>query len=120
MRFLAQIIINALAIFLAAYLVPGIIFEGSFFNLLIAGLVLGLVNFFIKPILKLVSRPLIFLSFGLFTIVINIILLFLVAYLLPELLISNFWAALWGVLIISLVNIFFSVFTKKKRKELKE
>lgn len=115
MKFIAQILINALAIFLAAYLVPGIDFIGDILTLFIAGLLMGLINFFVKPILKLISAPLIILTLGFFIIVINIALLWLLDYLIPELSIAGLWSYFWGVLIISLVNIFFGA--AKKRKE---
>lgn len=108
MRFLAQILTNALAIFIAAYLIPGFIFTGNILTLLIAGLILGLINLFLKPILKLISTPLIIISLGLFIVVINIFLLWLVEYFIPELVITGFWAYFWGVIIISLVNMAFS------------
>ena len=114
MRFIAQIIVNALAIFLAAYLVPGIVFEGDILTLLIAGLLLGLANFIFKPLFKIISAPLVALSLGLFIIIINIILLWLVEYFIPELTITGFWSYFWGVLIISIVNMFFGTSRKKK------
>ena len=115
MRFIAQILINALAIFLADYLLPGFIFEGDILTLLIAGLVLGLINVFIKPILKLISAPLILLSLGLFTIVINMGMLWGLEYLIPELTIQEFWTYFWATLILSLLNIIFG--TKRKKKD---
>ncbi len=114
MRFVIQVVVNALAIFLADYLVPGIIFEGDILTLFIAGLLLGLINFFIKPIVKLISAPLIALTLGLFIIAINIALLWLLEYFVPELTITGFWSYFWGVLIISLVNMFFGTGKKKK------
>jgi len=115
MRFIIQIFSNALAIFLAAYLIPGIVFAGDILTLFIAGLVLGLINFFIRPILKIISAPLIILSLGLFTIVINMFLLWVLEYLVPELAITGFWSYFWGVLIISLVNIFLGSGKKKDK-----
>jgi putative membrane protein len=117
MRFIIQILVNALAIFLADYLVPGIVFEGDILTLFIAGLLLGLINFFIKPILKIISAPLIALSLGLFIIVINIALLWLLEYFVPELTITGFWSYFWGVLIISLVNVFFGTSRRKKKED---
>lgn len=114
MKFIAQILINALAIFLAAYLVPGFVFRGNILTLIIAGLILGLINFFIKPILRLISTPLIILTLGFFLIIINMALLWLLEYLVPDLTINGLWAYFWGVLIISGVNLFFS-FSKKKK-----
>ncbi|MFH1966651.1 MAG: phage holin family protein [Patescibacteria group bacterium] len=114
MRFIVQILVNTLAIFVADYLIKGIIFEGDLLTLFIAGFLLGLINFIIKPILKLISAPLIVLTLGLFTIIINIVLLWLLEYFVPELTIVGFWSYFWGVLIISLVNMFFGTGRKKK------
>jgi len=116
MKFIVQILVNALAIFLADYLLPGFSFQGDLINLFIAGLILGLINIFIRPILRLISTPLIFFSLGLFIIIINIILLWLLEYLVPDLTITGFWSYFWGVLIISLVNIVFGTGRKKRRK----
>lgn len=115
MRFIIQILINGLAIFLADYLVPGFIFEGDILTLAIAGLILGLINVFIRPILKLISTPLIILSLGFFTLAINMALLWLLEYFVPELTITGFWTYLWGSLIISMVNLVFGY--RKKKKE---
>ncbi len=115
MRFIIQILTNGLAIFLADYLVPGFIFEGDILTLAIAGLILGLINVFVRPILRLISTPLIVLSLGLFIIVINMALLWLLEYFVPELTITGFWTYLWGSLIISAVNLVFGY--KKKKKE---
>jgi len=114
MRFIAQILVNALAIFLADYLVPGFIFKGDLLTLIIAGLVLGLINVFIRPVLRLISTPLIIFSLGLFIVIINIILLWILEYLIPDLTITGFWNYFWGVLIISMVNIVFG--TRKRKK----
>ncbi|MFH1671566.1 MAG: phage holin family protein [Candidatus Portnoybacteria bacterium] len=115
MRFIIQILVNALAIFLADYLVPGIVFEGDILTLVIAGLILGLINFFIRPVLKLISAPLILLSLGLFTVAINMGLLWLLEYFVDELTITGLWSYFWGVLIISLLNMFFGTGRKKKK-----
>lgn len=114
MKFIAQILVNGLAILLAAYLVPGFVFGGNILTLLIAGLILGLINFFIRPILRLLTAPLIALTLGLFLIVINMGLLWLLEYLVPELTIIGFWSYFWGVIIISGVNLVFGLSKKKK------
>ncbi len=115
MRFFAQVIANALAIFLATYLMPqSFIFEGDILTLIIAGLILGLINFFIRPVLMILASPLIALSLGLFIFIINIGLLWLLQYLVPELTINGFWAYFWGALIIGAINIILG--TKRKRK----
>jgi putative membrane protein len=113
MRFIVQILTNGLAIFLAAYLVPGIVFTGNILTLLIAGLILGLINFFIKPILKLISAPLIILTLGFFTIAINMGLLWLLDYFVKELTITGLLTLFWGAIIISAVNIFMGLTIKR-------
>lgn len=104
MRLIVRILANSLAILIAARYVPGFIFSGSAVDLLIAGAVLGLINGLIKPIIELIALPVVFLTLGLFNIVINIGLLLLAAKFLDQLAIRGFWAAFWGVVIISLVN----------------
>lgn len=112
-RIIVQVLINAIAIFVAAKVVPGISFTGDNITLITAGFLMGLINFFIKPVLKLISFPLILVTLGLFTIVINIILLEVLAYIVPEFKIADLAAAFWGVIVISAVNIFFSAMAKK-------
>lgn len=114
MKFIAQILVNTLALFLANYLIPGFSFQGDVLTFLVAGLVMGLINFFIRPVLRFISAPLIVLSLGLFLIVINIVLLWLLEYLVPELIIVGFWAYFWGVFIFSGLNMVFGTGKKKK------
>ena len=114
MKFIAQILVNALALFLADYLVPNFNFEGDILIFLIAGLILGLINFFVRPILRFISRPLIVLSLGLFLLLINVVLLWLLEYLTPELTIVGFWAYFWSVLIVSALNMVFGTGKKEK------
>lgn len=99
-----HVISNAIAIYIAAWFVSGITFEATFINLLKAGALLGLVNSIIKPVVKMLSLPIIFLTLGAFVVIINIGLLYFVASAFDFFTINNFWSALWGVLIISLVN----------------
>ncbi|MFA6096119.1 MAG: phage holin family protein [Candidatus Paceibacterota bacterium] len=113
-RLIIQILTNSVAIYIASIIVPGFILrENSFITLITAGFIFGLINFFIKPVLKLISTPLIFFTFGLFTIVINIGMLFLLDYFVPELRIEGLSAAFWAMLVISAVNIFIGAFSKK-------
>ena len=104
MRLIFRILANGAAILIAAKFVPGFVFTGTLVELLIAGAVLGIINALVKPIVELISLPAIFLTFGLFHIVINIALLLLAAKFIPELVIHGLWAAVWGVIIISVLN----------------
>lgn len=113
-RLILRILTNAVALYAAAQLVPGFtLSDQSFSALLVAGFVLGLINFLVKPILKLLSFPFVLLTLGLFTIVINIAMLFLLDYALPGVSISGFAAAFWATLCISAVNLFIGFFSKK-------
>jgi putative membrane protein len=105
MRTLLQVVLNAVALWLAATLVPGIHYSGGLEWLLIAGLVLGLLNLLVKPLLTLLSLPLIVLSLGLFYLAINGLVLYLAAILLPHhLRVDGCVPAIIGGLVIALFN----------------
>jgi putative membrane protein len=112
LKILSRIIINAIAIYIAVILVDGITLEINFLNLVYAGLLLGIINSFIKPIVSILALPLILITFGLFTIIINIGLLFLMTALIPSFEISGFWAGFLGLIIITLVNYILNKITK--------
>jgi putative membrane protein len=104
MKLLLRIIANCIAILLATRYLPGFIFTGSLLNLFVAGAIIGLINALVKPIITLVALPVIFITFGLFNIIINIGLLYLADWLLNDLIIHGFWTAFWAVIIFSLTN----------------
>ena len=113
-KLIIQILTNSIAVFVAAKIVSGFtLAEDSFITLLTIGFIFGLINFFIKPILKLISLPVILFTFGLFTIVINVAMLLLLDYIVPELIISGLGAAFWGTIVISAVNFFIGGTVKK-------
>jgi len=114
LRFIARILTNSVGILIAAYFVPAIIFTGDLIDLIITGVVLAFANSVIKPILKFISGPLIVLTMGLFMIIINVIILWGVAWLMPELTITGFWAYFWGVAILSILNAIIHTTIKKK------
>jgi putative membrane protein len=100
-----SILINAAALWVAAQLLAGISVDGTS-TLLLAALVFGVVNTFIKPLVSLLSLPITILTLGLFHFVINAGLLALTAWITPGFTISGFWAALFGAIIVSLVATF--------------
>jgi putative membrane protein len=104
LRLIIHILSNAIGIWASARLVPGIHFHGNWKWLILAGAVLGVINFIIKPIVKIISLPLIWLTLGLFTIVINILMFDLVAHIVPSLVIDTWIAAFWAVIVISAIN----------------
>lgn len=117
MSIIIRILANSLAILIAARLIPGFVFSGDILNLLIAGAVIGLINSIVKPVLQILSFPIIFLTLGLFNLLINIFLLFLAARFLPDLHIQTFWAAFWGVIIISFTNYLISYLSKPRKTD---
>ena len=103
MRFLLRLLLNGVAVFLAAQLIPGIT-VASPGTALVAGIVLGLVNAIIRPLLILLTLPATLLTLGLFIFVINAVCLGLAAWFVPGFTISGFWAALFGALVISIIS----------------
>jgi len=89
MRFIYVIFVNALALFIASLVLPGLSFEGSWIAPVIAGATITILNMLVKPILKLLSFPLIFISAGLFLIVINAFILYLTQYIIKVMDIAN-------------------------------
>jgi putative membrane protein len=110
--FILRILGNALALFAAAWFVPGFQFTGGIKEYAIAGIVLGLLNMLVRPILKLISMPVIILTLGLFTIVINALLLWLVDYIFDFITISDIMALVWATIVIGIVNMIVSAITK--------
>jgi putative membrane protein len=98
-------LVLTIAVWVAANVVPGIAYD-NWKTLLIAALILGILNSSVKPILRLVSLPFIIVSFGLFLLVINALLLLLTAWLTPGFQVSGFWSATGGSLVISIVSMF--------------
>jgi putative membrane protein len=116
MRFLFRLLINAVALWVAAALIPQISYEGDWISLLLVALVFGVLNATVRPVLKLLTCPLQVLTLGLFTLVINALMLWLtsaVAGLLGlHFLVSTFWGALLGALVVSVVSVVLSLFVR--------
>ena len=105
MRILWSWLILATGIALTAALVPGIDVDGGIASYFWIAAVFALVNLLVKPVVKLVSAPLMVVTLGLFSLVINGLLLALVAWLMDDLSISGFVAAVSGGLAISIVSL---------------
>ena len=103
MRMLARVLLNGIAIIVAAYFVPGLSLAGPG-TALMAGAILGLVNVLVRPVLLVLTLPLTLVTFGLFLFVVNALCLGATAALVPGFGIAGFWAALFGALIVSVVS----------------
>lgn len=126
-RLLSQIVAAALGLWLAILFVPGVVIRAypnsNFFGfplayqweiILVLGIVLGLLNYFLKPILKALALPLEILSLGLFTIVINMALIWLLDVMFDEFSVPFFLPLLYTTLIIWGIGVIFSLIVKKK------
>jgi len=108
--FLHQFVVGTLAVLVAVHLVPEIKYEKPV-DLLLATLVLGFLNGFLRPLLMLGCLPLLILTLGMFLIVINAGLLMLTAEFVDGFSVKWFWPAFWGALIISIVTLIVNTLT---------
>jgi putative membrane protein len=114
MRFLLRLLINAAALWVAVQIVPGITYSGDWAPFFGVALVFGLVNAFIRPLVKLLTLPIIFLTLGLFALVVNGMMLWLTGYLSSGLgmhfQVDGCWTAVLGALVVSIVSALLSTF----------
>jgi putative membrane protein len=103
MRLLLNWVLSALAVWIIAHVVRGISVSGPV-AALIAALAIGFINATIGLLLKVLTFPLTLVTFGLFWLVINALMLELASALVPGFRVQNFWAAFWGAILLSLVN----------------
>ncbi len=111
MNLILKLFLSALAVFVSAYVIPGVRVE-SYVTALIVAVVLGVVNMILKPILVILTLPITILTLGLFYFVINAILVLLVASVVPGFFVSGFGAALLFSLVLSVVGWFLNSLTK--------
>lgn len=119
-KFLIRWGINAAALYAAVWLVPGIEFRGDWTGVLWLALISGLLNALVRPVLKFLTCPLIILTLGLFTIIINTAMLMLTSRIGQAfgigLTVDGFWTAVLGSLVISVVSIIMSVIFRDELK----
>ncbi|NQU29702.1 MAG: phage holin family protein [Anaerolineae bacterium] len=122
-RFITRWIINAVAIATAVYVVPGIDLGGDLISLVWLALIFGLVNAILRPLIKLFTFPIIILTLGLFSLVINSFLFWLTSVIGQSfgmgLSIADpiFWNSLLGGLVVSIVSTILSMIFKDTRKK---
>jgi len=122
-KFITRWGITAAAVAVAAWLVPGIYVNEPhrIWTVLLVALVLGLINAFIRPVIRAFSCGLIVLTLGLFTLVINGLMLWLASWITVDLIglefhVDGFWSAFLGALIISVVSTIVSLFVGDKKR----
>jgi len=111
---------NAIALWVAAYVLSGLQFTGDLPHLVVVAAVFGMVNTLLRPLFTVLTCPLIVLTLGLFTLVINACLLLVTGWLSDRwglgFTVSGFWPAFWGGLVVGLVSLVLSLlFPAEKR-----
>ena len=124
MRLVLRILINAAALWAAVHFVGGIHFTGSTAGLFGVALVFGILNAIVRPILFFFSLPLLIVTLGLFTFVLNAIVLLLTSALSSRLglgfSVDGFGAAFWGAIVISVVSILLSLFVRDSHHDARD
>ena len=119
-KFILRWIINALAVYLAVLFVPGISYEGGWLGIVWLALILGLLNAFLRPLLQLLTCPLILLTLGLFTLLINTLMFWWMSSIGQtfgiDITVDGFLPAFLGGLIVSVVSIIFSMMLHDGKK----
>lgn len=108
--FLQRWVINTLAMLVATHLVPGINYD-TVPGLLVASLLFGMLITFLRPLLFLLTLPLVVVTLGLFVLIINAGLLYLVGSIMKDFKVAGFWPAFWGALVISIVSLVLNTLT---------
>jgi len=116
-RLLVHLLVSALLLVVVSQLVTGIRFDG-FGSALLAALVLGVVNFLVRPILVLITLPVTILTLGLFLIVVNALMLMLTSALVPGFKIAGFTSALIAAVLLGLFNLVVSALMHRSRASL--
>lgn len=121
MRLLFRWVVVSLSLFVAARLVPGIHAERNSWALFaVMAVILGLVNAIVRPVLKLLSCPLIILTLGLFVLVINGLTLWLASHIAVHwfhvgFYVRGFWPAFWGALLVSVISVVANLLLREER-----
>lgn len=103
MKFIGKILVTAMAVLIASYLLPGVSVHSGFTAVIVA-LVLALLNTFLKPILIILTIPVTILTFGLFLLVINTLIIYWTSSLVTGFTVINLWAAFWFSVSLSVIT----------------
>lgn len=106
-------VLNAVALWLTSVLIRGIVVEGVF-PLFVAALVLGALNTFLRPLLLVATLPINLLTLGLFTFVINGLMLWMTGSIVPGFRVTGFWSAVGGALLLSLISLALTAFVSDR------
>jgi putative membrane protein len=121
MPFLARLLVNAVALWVATAVVPGVSYDGGLVPFLGVALVFGVINAFLRPVLKILTFPIIILTLGIFALVVNGLMLWLTSSLSGALglgfHVRGFWPAFWGALVVSIVSTILSMLVRDASRD---
>lgn len=106
LRFIVHLLVSAVVVMIAAYILPGVHVDG-FLAALVTAVILGVVNAVIKPVLTVVTLPITILTFGLFSLILNALIIWLVDMIVPGFQVDGFWSAVLFSVVLSVLNFFF-------------
>lgn len=113
MRLIFHWVLAAVAIGIAAYLIPSVTVTPI--GALVLAIVLGIIHTFIKPVISLLTLPITILTLGIFSLVVNALFVLLAALIVPGFSVGGFWSALLFAIVLSFVNAFFHLLDRKSR-----
>jgi putative membrane protein len=121
MKFFMRIVVTAISLWVATRLVSGITFQGNWIGLAGVALVFGVLNSFVRPVLTFLAFPLLILTLGLFTFVLNAVMMLLTSALASkfgiDFHVAGFRAAFWGAIVVSIVSFLLAMFLPDEERE---
>jgi|SRR5450432_1925093 putative membrane protein len=121
MKFVMRIVVTAIGLWAATRFVSGITFQGNWIGLAGVALVFGLLNSFVRPVLTFLAFPLLIVTLGLFTFVLNAVMLLLTSGLASkfgiDFHVADFRAAFWGAIVVGIVSFLLSMFLPDEKRE---
>lgn len=114
MKMLLKLVLNVFTLMIVAYLVPGFYFAGIW-PTVVAAIVIGVVNTFIKPVLQIIFIPISIITFGITAFLINVVLLWGVSYIVSGFEIETFLTAVIASIVLSLVSVFLNKLAEEEK-----
>jgi putative membrane protein len=120
-NFFIRWLINTIALMVAVKIVPGIIYSGGWWGILLVGVIFGLINAYIRPLIQIFTLPILVLSLGLFTLIINAMMLGITSWFSKQFdlgfSVAGFKPAFLGALIVSIVSMMLSCMMPQEKRE---
>lgn len=115
MKFLAQLVVSALAVIITSFILPGVHMDSAVTGVLVA-IVLSVLNTILKPILVILTIPITIFTLGLFLLIINATMILLAGGIVPGFSVNGFWTAFFFSIILSLVTSIFNMLVREENK----